>query len=138
MQYKIPVQVENEDKIVLWLSLKQLIILMVWGWIAYSVFTSLEPQFGWEVALIPSIIIMGFFAGIALLKLHHMTFTPFMLALARLNINARERSWIMWVDSYTPMTIGYVTTGQQTQKEDIKVATLEEKKKDMDEFLKNL
>jgi hypothetical protein len=39
-----------------------------------------------------------------------MSFTPFILALARLNINARERSWIMGVDSFTPMTIGYVTT----------------------------
>lgn len=138
MQYKIPVQVENEDKIVLWLSLRQLVILMVWGWIAYSIFTSLEPQFGWEIALIPSMIIMGIFAWVALLKIHHMSFTPFILALARLNINARERSWIMGVDSFTPMTIGYVTTWQENVKENIKVTSLEEKKKDMDEFLKNL
>jgi hypothetical protein len=30
MQYKIPVQIENEDPIMLWLSLRQLMIIMVW------------------------------------------------------------------------------------------------------------
>jgi hypothetical protein len=44
----------------------------------------------------------------------------------------------MGVDSFTPMTIGYVTTWQENVKENIKVTSLEEKKKDMDEFLKNL
>ncbi len=30
MQYKIPIQIENEDTIVAGLSLRQLIIIMVW------------------------------------------------------------------------------------------------------------
>lgn len=30
MQYKIPLQIENEDVIVAGLSLRQLVILMVW------------------------------------------------------------------------------------------------------------
>jgi hypothetical protein len=32
MQYKIPVQIENEDPIVLWLSIRQLAIIFIWWW----------------------------------------------------------------------------------------------------------
>lgn len=40
MQYKIPVQVENEDPIFLGLSLRQLMIIMIgWGF-AYMIFQS--------------------------------------------------------------------------------------------------
>ena len=44
MQYKIPVQIENEDPIFLGLSLRQLMILMVGFSFAYLIFTSLEPN----------------------------------------------------------------------------------------------
>ena len=57
MQYKIPVQIENEDPIVLGLSMRQLAICIVFLGIAYSLFTSLERSVGAEVAMIPSIFI---------------------------------------------------------------------------------
>lgn len=44
MQYKIPIQIENEDPIVLGLSLRQLTIMMMWGGLAYTIFKSIEPQ----------------------------------------------------------------------------------------------
>lgn len=138
MQYKIPVQVENEDKIILGLSLRQLIIIMVWGGIAYSVFQALEPQVWWDIALVPSGIILALFVWVAILKIHHMSFTPFVLALARLNINARERGWRMWTDSFTPMDIWFVTTWKAVEKNDVNVTSIEEKKKWMEDFLKNL
>ena len=54
MQYKIPVQIENEDPIFLGLSLRQLMIIMIGFGIAYLLFQNLAPQTGGEVALIPS------------------------------------------------------------------------------------
>ena len=63
MQYKIPVQIENEDPIILWLSLRQLTILIIGSGIWYTVFKSLLPSMSAEVAAIPWIII----AAIALL-----------------------------------------------------------------------
>lgn len=56
MQYKIPLQIENEDTIVLGLSLRQLGIMMAFGGVAYSLFKFLEPQIG-NIALVPSGII---------------------------------------------------------------------------------
>ena len=54
MQYKIPVQIENEDPIFLWLSLRQLGIIMIGWWISYSIFGSLVNSVGFEIAIIPS------------------------------------------------------------------------------------
>lgn len=87
MQYKIPVQIENEDKIFLNLSLRQLTIIMIGGGFGYTVFKSLEPNVGAEVALFPTIIIIGLALVIALFRHTEMTFVPFLLNLIRLNLN---------------------------------------------------
>jgi hypothetical protein len=44
MQYKIPVQIENEDPIFMGLSLRQLTILMIGFGIAYLLFQNISPQ----------------------------------------------------------------------------------------------
>jgi hypothetical protein len=46
MQYKIPVQIENEDPIFLGLSLRQLTIIMIGFSGAYGIFQSLAPSVG--------------------------------------------------------------------------------------------
>lgn len=116
MQYKIPVQIENEDTIIFWLSLRQLMIIMVWWGIAYQIFISLEPNTGWEIAAIPSIIIFAITLLIALFKQYEMTFIPFILALLRFNINFKERFWIKWIDSFSFLEIWIVVNN--TKKED--------------------
>lgn len=113
MQYKIPVQIENEDPIVLGLSLRQLTIIMVgWG-IAYSIFNGLVPQVGKEIAAIPAIIIFWITLMIALFKQYEMTFIPFILALLRFNINYKERVWQKATDSFSPLDIGYVASNEK-------------------------
>ena len=108
MQYKIPVQVENEDKIFLNLSIRQLVIIMIgWG-IAYSIFTWLEKDYGWAVALFPAWVVAFITLVIALFKTSEMTFFPFVLNLLRLNLNSSIRVWSKWVDSFDKITIWYV------------------------------
>jgi len=115
MQYKIPVQIENEDKIFLNLSLRQLVIIMVGGGIGYSVFKSLEPNVGAGVALFPTIIIVGLALVIALFRHTEMTFIPFLLNLIRLNLNVGNRTWCKWVDSYNSLEVGYIKAPTETQ-----------------------
>jgi len=93
MQYKIPVQIENEDKIFLNLSIRQLTIMMIGGGIGYSIFKSLEPNVVAEVALFPAVLIVGIGIVIALFRHTEMTFLPFMLNLIRLNLNVGNRIW---------------------------------------------
>lgn len=119
MQYKIPVQIENDDPIVLWLSLKQLIIIMVWGWIAYWVFNSLTSKVWPEIALVPSVIILAITLFIALFKQYEMTFIPFILSLLRFNINYKERMWQSRTDSFHPLDIWIIVVN--TKKDDSQI-----------------
>ncbi len=57
MQYKIPIQIENEDTIVAGFSLRQLAIMMLWGGMAYGVFQKLATVIGATLAMIIGIII---------------------------------------------------------------------------------
>lgn len=108
MQYKIPVQIENEDKIFLNLSLRQMIIVMIWGWLWYSLFWSLRLSVWGTVALFPSVGIILIFIIVALFKNSEMTFLPFIFNLIRLNINSKQRIWSKWVDSFSKIEIWYI------------------------------
>ena len=130
MQYKIPVQIENEDPIFLGLSLRQLAILMV-GWaIAYLIFTSLAPNMGPEIALLPSGVVAIITLAIAIFKYNEMTFIPFILALIRFNIFPRKRHWQSTVDSFQAIDIGFLSNIEEKKQESIdmqeKIDTIQE------------
>lgn len=126
MQYKIPVQIENEDPIVLWLSLRQLVILMIWWWIAYWTFNSLAPNVWEEIALIPTIIFFWITLLIVLFKKDEMTFFPFILALLRFNINIKERSWWKWIDNFSPLDVWIIV--DYWEKKDNKIEIIDKNK----------
>ena len=119
MQYKIPVQIENEDPIFLGLSLRQLMILMIGFGIAYMIFKNLAPQTGNEIAFLPSGIIAGITVMIAIFKYNEMTFVPFILSLIRFNIFPKERYWQNTIDSYQPIDIGFLSHIEEKRQENI-------------------
>jgi len=135
MQYKIPVQIENEDPIILGLSLRQLTIIMIWFWIGYSIFKSLEPSTWAEVAFIPAFLIAWIALVIAIFKYSEMTFIPFILAFLRFNINIKERIWKNWVDSYNPLEIWTITINN---KQNEKTIDLDDKKTKINSLEDNL
>lgn len=110
MQYKIPVQIENEDPIVMGLSLRQLTIIMISFWIAYWVFNSLQESLWVEIAAVPALAIWWLWVLIATFKQYEMTFVPFVLSLLRFNINFRERYWKSWIDSFNALDIWVIVS----------------------------
>lgn len=111
MQYKIPVQIENEDTIFLGLSIRQLGIIMIGSGIGYSIFKKLEPAVGTEAALVPTLLITGLAVVIALFRNSEMTFLPFMLNFIRLQLNVGTRVWSKGADSYSSFAdVGFVTS----------------------------
>lgn len=110
MQYKIPIQIENEDVIVAWLSLRQLMIMMIWGGIWYGVFKYTETNIAqWLLGIwlgAPFVLIWIF---VALIKVSEMTFLPVTLNFLRLTLNAKSRMWSQWADSYSEMDVGYIS-----------------------------
>ena len=138
MQYKIPVQIENEDPIFLWLSLKQLAIIMTWFWIAYWIFKSLVPTFWGEIAMVPAWIVAFIWVAVAVFKIHHMSFVPFVLASVRLMVNAKERHWQKWVDSHMPIDIWYITLENTVIEKKFEVDSSSQKLESLEDKLKKL
>ena len=138
MQYKIPVQIENEDPIFLGLSLRQLAIIM-WGfWLAYGIFQSLAPNVWAEIAFIPSWVIALITVLVAVFKIHEMTFVPFVLAFIRFNIFPRLRLWDNTVDSFQAIDIWFLTSEQESKTENIDMTTKTDSLRDLQEKLKKI
>lgn len=138
MQYKIPVQIENEDPIIFWLWLKQLAVVMCWSWLWYWVFNSLQQSLWNEAALVPTVLIVWLSLLIALFKQYEMTFIPFILALLRLNINFKERFWMWWVDSFSPLDIWNVTLNELKADDKVDFENKMEKIKNLENSLNKL
>lgn len=136
MQYKIPVQIENEDVIVAWLSLRQLAIMMGGAGLTYGIFRSLQGSFPPVIALIiaapPAVI--GII--VALMKIAEMTFLPIFLNFIRLNLNGKERIWSQGTDSYTEIDIGYVPIHEV--KENKKIVLRDPLSLEMEDARKNM
>ncbi len=138
MQYKIPVQIENEDPIMLGLSLRQLIIILVGGSIWYTIFNGLAPQTGAELAALPAIFIFLIFVMVAVFKNHEMTFIPFILSLIKFKVNYSERKWQNNVDNYSPADIWFVSQVSAKAEKNIDFESKMDKIKDIDAQLDKL
>lgn len=138
MQYKIPVQIENEDPIVFWLSLRQIIIIIIWWWLWYSLFTSLEPNVWVEMAAIPWVIIFVIAIIIAVFKYAEMTFTNFVLSFIRFKVNYEERRWIKWIDNFQPIDVWYQVSNWSIKEEKIYFNDKIDKIKEMENKLNKI
>lgn len=121
MQYKIPIQIENEDTIIFDLSLRQLGIIIVWVILAFGVFNKFQNTIPNTPLFIISIVIVLVFFVLAKFRTHEMTFLPFILNLARYRINGNGpngegRVWMRGVDSYSTLQIGYVSQDDAVEK----------------------
>ena len=138
MQYKIPVQIENEDPILLWLWLKQLAVVMWWSGLWYGIFNTLQPSFWTEAALVPTVIVVWISLLIAMFKQYEMTFIPFVLAILRFNINFKERIWSKWVDNFSPLDIWIITNNIKKDDNKIELENKTEKIKSLQDSLNKL
>jgi len=138
MQYKIPVQIENEDPIFLGLSLKQLTIVMIWSWIWYTIFKSLNPILWVEIAAIPSLLVAWIAFAIAKFRISEMSFVKFVLSMIRLKVNIEKRKWIKWVDSFSPMDIGFLSSSQEKKQEKIDFKSKIDKIKELEDKLNKI
>lgn len=138
MQYKIPVQIENEDPILLWLSLRQLAIIMIAAGIGYSSFQWLIPSLPPEIAAIPGVILTIIAIMIAKFKIAEMSFMQFVLSFVRLKSNIQKRNWQQGIDSYSPLDIGLVTAQNEKTASPIDFSSKIDKINQLDDQIKNI
>ncbi|MFH0776677.1 MAG: PrgI family protein [Patescibacteria group bacterium] len=93
MQFKVPQNVQIEDKILPFMTLRQLIICGVGGGFTYIIYLSLETQ---PFAIwAPPVLFLGILtAAIAFLKIQGIQFIQFVLLLVERYLNANKRVWI--------------------------------------------
>lgn len=94
LQYKIPQNIGIEDKIVGPFSLRQLIILAIGGGISYTLFAISSRLY--ELNFIEYILIALpaiFSVAAAMLKIHNVTFTKYILLMLEFAIKPKKRMW---------------------------------------------
>lgn len=94
MQFKIPQNVQMEDKIVGPLTLKHMIVLGTGGGLAYVVYIVLSRAYYWEIWALPVAIISILTVIIAFVKVYNVSFAKFILLFIEYNILPRKRKWV--------------------------------------------
>jgi len=93
MQFKIPQNVQVEDKIVGPLTLKHLIILGIGGGMDYFLYISLSNTYILEVWLLPVAIIGLLTLAIAFLKIKGISFIHYVFLALEYYFTPRKRVW---------------------------------------------
>jgi len=140
MQFKVPQNVQREDRIVGPLTLKQLIICGIGFAVDYAIYTSLSKYYIWVTWILPvgivAIITMAFaFAKPLGLKLHQIHY-----ALDRIHHTSAQRFWILNAAEAYPVSTG-TTTVKKTiteTKAEAKALNVLDKRKKLEEITKIL
>ena len=94
MQFKVPQDVQREDTIIGPLTLKQMAILGVGGFIAYAIYISVSKTYHIETWLPPVAVISVITLAVAFLKIHNLPFWEFLMHFIEYHILAKQRVWI--------------------------------------------
>lgn len=93
MQFKVPQNVQIEDKILPFMTLRQLVICGIGGGITYMVYLSL--QFQTPEVWIPPVAILGSITlAVSFLQIHGIPFVQYVLLWLESYLNAKKRVWI--------------------------------------------
>ena|SRR3989338_5875093 len=98
MQFKIPQNVQIEDKIVGPLTFKQLAVLGLGGGIAYLIYINLAKTYFWEGWLPPVAFVVIVTLAFAFIKPLGVSFMHYVLLLAEFWLKPRKRMWIKGAD----------------------------------------
>lgn len=93
MQFKVPQDVLRPDKIVSFLTLRQLIIVAIGGGIAYSLYIVLSKQYVLEIWLPPVVFISIITLAFAFFRFRDIVFEKFILIFIEYKFRPRKRTW---------------------------------------------
>jgi len=136
MNFKIPQDLEIEDKIVGPLTMKGLIIAFVGGGIAYWAYMNLDDQ-TWPAIALPVIVIT---IAIIFVRIKNMTFLTWLYSLILLFLKPQKRVWRKLSDSpeFTVNLNDIMTAKKLDAKQGIMLSTREDKAKKLKEMRKKL
>ena len=94
MRFKVPQDVQREDKIIGPLTLKQMGIVGIGGGFAYLIYVSLSKSYFMEIWLPPVAIVSAITLAFAFLKIHNLPFHIFIMHFIEYKLLPRQRIWI--------------------------------------------
>jgi hypothetical protein len=140
MQFKVPQNVQREDKIVGPLTLKQLIICGIGFAVAYAIYSALSKYYIWVTWILPVGIVAIITIAFSFARPLDLSFTKFIVRWIEFTILPRKRFWILGAaESYAPVT-SVVSKAQSTmeKKAEAKAISALDKHKKLEEITKIL
>lgn len=137
-QFKIPVDVQVEDKIVGPLTLRQLVIIGIGGGIAYAIYVLLQPKYIWTVWAPPVLFIVILTLAFAFVRIHDMSFFKAILAFIEFSLIPKNRVWKQGEGDIMISVINPPKLKEPTKKETKKSETDISKEKKIEELTKIL
>jgi len=140
MQFKVPQNVQREDRIVGPLTLKQLIICGIGFAVDYAIYTSLSKYYIWVTWILPVGIVAIITMAFAFAKPLDLSFTKFIMRWIEFTILPRKRFWILNAAEAYPVSTG-TTTVKKTiteTKAEAKALNVLDKRKKLEEITKIL
>jgi len=134
MRFKIPANTELEDKILPFLTIRQLIILVIWWVLCYVVFNIFFAL--WYIPAVwgtIDFIIWWFTVAAAFLKVNHLEFHRwFALLVSKLFVPQKRffNNWLLWWQYFDVLNI----TTTWTDKKKKNIEKKEEEKNNLDEM----
>jgi len=139
MKFKIPANTELEDKILPFLTIRQLIILSIWASIWYWIFNILFwlwylPIVWWSIDLV----ILWITLAAAFLKINHLEFHRWiMLLISKIFVPQKRffNNWLIWWQNFDVLSFVWSWNKQKNDKEAKKIYDKnEEEKNNLDEM----
>ncbi len=93
MQFRVPQNIDMEDKIIGPLTLKQFLYLMAGGGLCYAILLKLQPSGRTALAILIDAPIGIFFLALAFVKIQDRPFSQFLLSLLSFSSRPRRRVW---------------------------------------------
>ena len=100
MRYKVIQNVEREDRIIFFITMKQFVILLVGGGLTYSTYVNLAKTYHWEVWFLPTFLLGSITAAIAFLNIKDLDFVKLLFLIFERIMIPRRRIWVSGSDAF--------------------------------------
>lgn len=101
MRFKVPQNVQLEDRILPFMTLRQLTICLIGGGLTYLVYLNFEHQ-NPEIWLPPVVVIGSITLATAFLRIQDIRFVPFLFLILERYLTEQKRIWLKYPVNLKP------------------------------------
>jgi len=139
MQFKVPQNVQREDKIVGPLTLKQLIVCGIGFAVDYAIYTTLAKEYIWVTWILPVLIVAIITVAFAFVRPLDLSFSKYIIRWLEFMLIPRQRFWIQGsAESYPSALQAEQSSTKEEKKKEAKAIEALDKHKKLEEITKIL